>query len=82
MNLTAKGSASLSFMSFSSYLILCSFVGLYFKNHNTVAVSGHPNPTHSPSVPGGHRNTQGGRIQKCTGVGTQKHTGGHINAQV
>ena len=26
------------------------------KNHNTVAVSGHPNPTHIPSVPGGHRN--------------------------
>jgi len=23
------------------------------KNHNTVAVSGHPNPTHRPSVPGG-----------------------------
>ena len=23
------------------------------KNHNTVAVSGHPNPTHSPGVPGG-----------------------------
>ena len=23
------------------------------KNHDTVAVSGHPNPTHSPGVPGG-----------------------------
>ena len=26
---------------------------LRYKNHNTVAVSGHPNPTHRPGVPGG-----------------------------
>ena len=46
------------------------------KNHNSVAVSGHPNPTHSPTVPGGAQKHTRGRIQKCTGVGTQKHTGG------
>ena len=27
------------------------------KNHNTVAVSGHPNPTHRPGVPG-HTNSR------------------------
>ena len=31
---------------------LSLFVRSYTKNHNTVAVSGHPNPTHSPGVPG------------------------------
>ena len=46
------------------------------KNHNTVAVSGHPNPTHSPSVPGG------GGIETHKGGGYKNVQGwGHRNTQ-
>ena len=34
------------------------------KNYYTVAVGGHPNPTHCPGVQlGGHRNAQGGDVE-------------------
>ena len=46
------------------------------KNHNTVAVSGHPNPTHSPGVPGGG-------IETHKGEGYKNVQGwGHRNTQV
>ena len=46
------------------------------KNHNTVAVSGHPNPTHSPGVPGGDTEThKGGGYKNVQGWG-HKNTQG------
>ena len=66
------------FTTFKLCYVLIYFRSVKYlrKNHNTDAVSWHPNPTHSPSAPGGGaRNTQGGGYKKYSGGGKETHRG-------
>ena len=73
------------FTTFKLCYVLIYFRSVKYlrKNHNTDAVSGPPNPPHSPSAPGGgQRNTQGGGYKNVQWWGQRNTQGGHINAQV
>ena len=66
------------FTTFKLCYVLIYFRSVKYlrKNHNTDAVSGHPNPTHSPSAPGGGKETHKGEDTKMySGGGKETHRG-------